>query len=336
MLAEILAWGFIAAVYLAAVGVIALPKHWYRLAQFLFALATVLADLKIIHWAITSSHSLKMRMFWSSAGLLATTGAVVWFVRKVEGDIRKSDTGTAKRDFLVERLTDFLREADRSWESSGKFREFAMQSRFLEIGLSRKIEKFLEIHLPNEVERFKGKGIDGVDEIIKELLDGERIKTKLTISFDENDPGCVSVQHDKSVTQYRVKVFSPVDISGVELVANYLTLLDFPFIDFHLRPMNDRDKTSGTKRVHMRGGKWYYWDLISVFSAEVMQHGEASAAFDFIPALGSIKAIPGFYEFELMASGENSSLTTKIAKVTIRNNGNVGISLTEGRLSPTS
>lgn len=92
MLTEILAWGMVAALYAASFGMIALPKHWYRTAQGLFMGASVLADARIIHWVTTSTHALKMRVAWCSVGLLATTSAAVWFLRKVQRDIREADS----------------------------------------------------------------------------------------------------------------------------------------------------------------------------------------------------------------------------------------------------
>lgn len=119
---------------------------------------------------------------------------------------------TKKRDFLIERLTDFTREAGRSWELSGKFREFYVQSRSLEVGLWKKIEKFLEVHLPNEVERFKGKGIDGVEEIISELLCDHKLllEVDVALGMDGWKP------RQSSLVLFRDKgVFSP---PGMELV----------------------------------------------------------------------------------------------------------------------
>src|SRR5437016_5665391 len=89
MLADLLTWVLIATVAVAALRVLALPKHWYRSAQYLFALATALADVKIIHWAITSSYGRGSRLVWLSVGLAATSIFAFWSIRKVQKDIRE-------------------------------------------------------------------------------------------------------------------------------------------------------------------------------------------------------------------------------------------------------
>ena len=97
---------------------------------------------------------------------------------------------TKKRDFLVERLTDFTKEAGQP----NKWRGFNLGRDFLEVGLWDKIEKFLEIHLPNEVERFKKKGIDGVEEIIAELLDVQPKPQNYLESFEAKEQRRISLE----------------------------------------------------------------------------------------------------------------------------------------------
>jgi hypothetical protein len=97
MLTEMLALGLVVALYVASFGVLALPKHWYRTAQCLFIGATILADARIIQWVSTSTHSLKMRTFWCSIGMLASTGAAIWFVLKVQRDIQEARLGLDSR-----------------------------------------------------------------------------------------------------------------------------------------------------------------------------------------------------------------------------------------------
>jgi len=171
MLAEVLAWGFIVALYLAAVGVIALPKHWYRFAQLLLGFATVLADAKIIYWATTSSHGLKMRIAWSSASLLVTTGFAIWFILKVQGDINKEETAGPKRDFLVARLHELIKETDEfDRNEQGPLSDFHFR-----VGIGNKIELFLGLYSTEWVTRFRQKKALALEEIIKELLGGAPI-----------------------------------------------------------------------------------------------------------------------------------------------------------------
>lgn len=95
MLSELLTWGLIAGIYALAFGVLALPKHWYRTSQWLFIGASVLADLKIVHWALTSTRGFRLRVGLASFGLLTTTGVLIWFVRKVQMDLRADQTAKA-------------------------------------------------------------------------------------------------------------------------------------------------------------------------------------------------------------------------------------------------
>jgi hypothetical protein len=88
MLGEILAWGTIGIVYAFAFGALALPKHWYRTAQVLFLTATAMACMRIIWWAFTSSRPRSWRMSFGGFGLLIFISGALWFVRKVQADIR--------------------------------------------------------------------------------------------------------------------------------------------------------------------------------------------------------------------------------------------------------
>lgn len=123
MLAEILALAFIAALYIAAFGVLALPKHWYRTAQVFFIAATVLSDVRIIQWVTTSTHTLGARAFWCYLGLLACNGAAVWFVRKVQRDIREAESTSregARTDYqraLIESWRRMVVGAERKYKS---------------------------------------------------------------------------------------------------------------------------------------------------------------------------------------------------------------------------
>jgi hypothetical protein len=144
----------------------------------------------------------------------------------------------------------------------------------------------------------------------------------------------VFVQTYGPVTQYRVGVRSVREVSGVELVVNHLRVQDFPpYLNLHLRPMHDRDTISGTKRVKLHAKKENYWDLITKFEAEAMESRRPVVALNCIPALGKIDLEPGYYEFELMATGDNNPEATKIVRLTIRNDGSVTLDLRDGRLS---
>jgi hypothetical protein len=97
--------------------------------------------------------------------------------------------------------------------------------------------------------------------------------------------------------------------------------------------MHDRDTTSGTKRVKLHAKKENSWDLITKFEAEAMESRRPVVSLNCIPSLGSFDLEPGYYEFELMATGDNSPEATKIVRLTIRNDGNVTLDLRDGRLS---
>ncbi len=123
-------------------------------------------------------------------------------------------------------------------------------------------------------------------------------------------------------------------MTGVELVVNHLKIEDYPpFLNLHSRPMHDRDTTQGTKRIKLHGRKENYWDLITKFEGHAMQNGIAVVSLNCIPSLGRYALAPGYYEFELMATGDNSPETTKIVRLTVRNDGGVALDLRDGRLS---
>jgi len=114
MLAELLTLGLIAGIYAVAFGVLALPKHWYRAAQWVFVGASVLADAKIVHWSLTSTHGFKLRLGLAVLGMLTTTLAAVWFIRKVQADIKGEHAATtAGAGSVLEELRFALGDNDR-------------------------------------------------------------------------------------------------------------------------------------------------------------------------------------------------------------------------------
>jgi hypothetical protein len=225
---QVFGWEGFSFVVLFGFALVFLEMKKLRVARCLFVVSAAALIAKLM-----SSSETYLPSDWVVHGKWASilisafflTGMLYWVsveAKKTKPPTPETGNGInlKQRDFLVERLTDFTREADRSWESSGKFREFAMQTRFLEIGLSNKIKKFLEIHLPNEVERFKGKGIDGVEEIIADLLNGSQSKARVFESVEAKNERHISLKELEE--QFEVKKLEPnfVDI-GNEYVEVY-------------------------------------------------------------------------------------------------------------------
>lgn len=155
-----------------AIGLLQMNK--FRIARGLFAVSTVALAAQLMSssdvylpngWAI---HGKYAAVFISAVFLVGMFYWVSVEAQKQQSPQVANTNGpnTKKRDFLVERLTDFTREAGESSTWKGWY----LGTDFLPVPLWNKIEKFLKIHLPNEVARFKKKGIDGVEEIISELL----------------------------------------------------------------------------------------------------------------------------------------------------------------------
>jgi hypothetical protein len=175
MLTEILAWGTVGAIYAFAFGALALPKHWYRTAQVLFLVATTVACAKVLWWSLTSTRPESWRVSFGLAGLLAFIGAAFWFTRKVQADIREeqnaeanlNSTDLAKRDHVVGRLRDFIREANEPRLDSPFFSRVGLR-----FGLGGRIEEFLSMYSTEWIERLNKKGVSALDEISAELLNG--------------------------------------------------------------------------------------------------------------------------------------------------------------------
>lgn len=162
------------------------------------------------------------------------------------------------------------------------------------------------------------------------------LRAKLEPGFviDHRPDEPVFVQVMGPITQYRVGVRSLVDVSGVELVVNHLKIADLPsLLNLHLRPMHDRDHASGTKRVKLHARKENYWDLLTNYGAKAMESGHAVVTLNYLPTLGQFDLAAGYYEFELMATGDSAPETTMIAAVKIGNDGAVDLNLRDGRLS---
>jgi len=226
MLAEILTWGFIAAVYIAAIGIIALPKHWYRLAQTLFLCATVLADVKLAHWAITSSRNENLRASCLLLGLMATTFAAIWFVRKVEADIRADLTAKEhsndKTEFIIRQLEGFITE-ERQITRIGDGSLAGSLAGFGEMFTFRgKVEHFLGLHLSNEhVIRFQKKGVYALQEMIKELIDGGTIPRSRNDAVEEIRPFYdLLAAREKRVLRFILPLHrSPTNLNVGQLIA---------------------------------------------------------------------------------------------------------------------
>lgn len=162
----------------------------------------------------------------------------------------------------------------------------------------------------------------------------EQLQPNLLIDYrpEENEP---FIQVEPHNTQYRVGVKSPASISNVELVVNHLKVGGFPsLVNIHLRPMHERDRINGTKRIALKTGKEEYWDLISTQPSP--PHPRGVVYLNCLPSFagGNFEIIPGDYEFELMATGGERPPQTKIVTLKIDNNYAVScLDIRAGRLS---
>lgn len=162
----------------------------------------------------------------------------------------------------------------------------------------------------------------------------EQLRPNLLIDYrpEENEP---FVQVEPHNTQYRVGIKSPAIISNAELVVNHLKVGEWPaLINIHLRPMHDRDRSSGTKRVALKANKEEYWDLIS--SVPAPPHPRGVVYLNCLPSFagGSLELRPGDYEFELMATGGERPPKTKIVTLKVDDNYAVTqLDIRDGRLS---
>lgn len=162
----------------------------------------------------------------------------------------------------------------------------------------------------------------------------EQLQPNLLIDYrpEENEP---FVQVEAHNTQYRVGVKSPAPISNSELVVNHLKVGGFPALfNIHLRPMHDRDRISGTKRVSLKTDKEEYWDLISAEPAP--PHPRGVVYLNCLPSFvgGTFEIPPGDYEFELMATGGERPPQTKIVTLRVDENYTVArLDIRDGKLS---
>lgn len=162
---------------------------------------------------------------------------------------------------------------------------------------------------------------------------GSEIAPNLVIDYrpDEATP---HVMRGEGVTQHRISIISPAQINDVELVANHFKATHLPLLfDIPLRPMNDRDRVKGTKRVILKAGKKMYWDVVSVVDGG--PNGRCSVYLSCLPSSGIIELNdPGKYEFELMATGGELLPITKIVSFEVTKDYHiVDFQLKDGRLS---
>ncbi len=83
---------------LAGVGLALLKKHWYRAAQVLFGVATLLADAKVLRWALTSDSGFKTRVGFGLLGILGFTATGAWAVWKVQTDISDEKAADSSKE----------------------------------------------------------------------------------------------------------------------------------------------------------------------------------------------------------------------------------------------
>ena len=87
--------------------------------------------------------------------------------------------------------------------------------------------------------------------------------------------------------------------------------------------MHDRNR-DGTKRVALKADKEDYWDLVSTHITGVL-----------LNCIGPFEQIlrPGDYEFELMASGGDRPVATKIVKLRVHKDNTISLEVRDGRLT---
>jgi hypothetical protein len=175
-------WAFIASLYIAAFAVLQLEKHWHRTAQFLFSLATLFALI----WLVLQVWKHPDGLYGGVAFVtgVAVIVANIWFVRKVEQNLNgkiRSDNGSARPEreaFIIRQLEALINEERQiSQARGGSFTLGAGLAKFNEIfTFRRKVEHFLVLHLsPEHVSQFQQKGVYALQEMIKELIEGELI-----------------------------------------------------------------------------------------------------------------------------------------------------------------
>jgi hypothetical protein len=91
MLTDLLSLPYILGVIGLGVGALTLPKkHWYRSAQVLFAVAALLADAKVIRWALTSENGINTRIGGCLLGLVVSNTLAGWVISKAQSDMREA------------------------------------------------------------------------------------------------------------------------------------------------------------------------------------------------------------------------------------------------------
>lgn len=125
MLTDLLSLPYILGVIGLGVGALTLPKkHWYRSAQVLFAAAALLADAKVIRWALTSENGIKTRIGFGLFGFIVVTVIGLWVISKAQSDIRESakerDVGrdwSSEQRALIESWRRMVVVAERKYKS---------------------------------------------------------------------------------------------------------------------------------------------------------------------------------------------------------------------------
>jgi len=156
----------------------------------------------------------------------------------------------------------------------------------------------------------------------------DKLCPNLNIVFERDSDEFVQkypAYRDRSVTQYRICVFSPGRIEDAELVVNKLSMAGITYNEIHLRPMGERN-ARGTRRVGLKPFKAHAWDFISTFS-------DGEVVLNHLPRSQQIMFPVGVYEFELMASGGDRPPATKIVTLEVREDKTVDFGIRDGRLS---
>lgn len=152
-----------------------IKKHrgWYFIAFLLWGLPPIIAtiwptltDKKVPDW-LTENGWPRLSLLVAGWALVTLAIAAVIVVRSyLSARQRVSQLDPAKRDYLIERMRDFVKEANKL------DRGHPLYLATFRFGIGGNIEQFLSLYSPEWVARFKEKKVFALEEIIKELLDG--------------------------------------------------------------------------------------------------------------------------------------------------------------------
>jgi hypothetical protein len=340
VLAELLTWGLIAGVYALAFGVLALPKHWYRAAQWLFIAATILADAKIVHWTFTSIRGVRLRFALASLGVLATSATLIWFIRKVQADIKAGDEPGKIKPFYDQltleekKILRHILPLHRSPTNLNVGQLAALESVQQKTGLVGRNYTTGSYELnPNTVESLKAllssdATLAGTDYPPIDALPVAR-SSQLEISFDEQRAGfidhtTVSVRGQRTpCTLYRISVTYHGRKSVLaDLKAEEVTTLT----DGRVWPplyLRITGRPDDEKQRRLNPGNPGFWDVVEKVDSDsdwvTLRHTEQEGTI----YQGTTAS------FKITASCDEDLPITKIVRMGIRDDGNLDFRLFE-------